>query len=202
MKTAVVGSRNLNVKFIRYYIPAATSEIVSGGAKGVDAFAKKYAEEMNCKYTEFLPDYEKYGRVAPLRRNDEIIDYADIVVAIWDGKSKGTKYVIDKCKKIGKSLIVCSLKLLKDINLLINDSCDYCNMTALGNEMLKKIISAELDREMYLEVDTKLINVCIKAILTNKSDFKFDPALNEIITGYEDNNEDMLIEVSDKYCEI
>lgn len=47
----------------------------------------------------FLPEYEKYGRAAPLRRNMEIISYADVVVALWDGESRGTKFVIDNCLK-------------------------------------------------------------------------------------------------------
>ena len=118
MKTAVIGSRSLNVIFLRDYIPAATTEIVSGGAKGVDTLAKSYAEEIGCKYTEFLPEYEKYGKAAPIRRNDEIIEYADVVVALWDGKSKGTKYVIDRCKKIGRSLIVYNMTALSDENLI------------------------------------------------------------------------------------
>lgn len=56
------------------------------------------------KFKEFLPEYEKYGRRAPLVRNDLIIDYADAVIAFWDGKSKGTKYVIDRCKKVNKDI--------------------------------------------------------------------------------------------------
>lgn len=108
MKTAVIGSRGLVLETsdIVVYLPKATTEIVSGGAKGINILAKNYAAKNNYRYTEFLPDYEKYGKAAPLKRNDEIIDYADIVLALWGGKSKGTKYVIDKCKKIGKSLVV------------------------------------------------------------------------------------------------
>ena len=48
---------------------------------------------------EFLPDYERFGRSAPLKRNLEIIAYADVVLAFWDGQSRGTKYVIDHCRK-------------------------------------------------------------------------------------------------------
>lgn len=50
---------------------------------------------------EFLPDYEKYGRSAPLRRNISIIEYSDLVLAFWDGRSRGTKFLIDNCKKMG-----------------------------------------------------------------------------------------------------
>ena len=53
---------------------------------------------------EFLPEYEKYGRRAPLVRNDLIVDYADVVLAFWNGKSTGTKYVIEKCKAKNKKV--------------------------------------------------------------------------------------------------
>ena len=106
MKIAVVGSRNLIVEDIEKYLPCKPNEIVSGGARGVDACAKRYAIENNIKLTEFLPDYKRYGRIAALRRNLDIINYADIVVALWDGRSKGTKNVIDNCKRINKKVIV------------------------------------------------------------------------------------------------
>ena len=201
MKVAVVGSRNLNVRSIQHFLPAETTEIVSGGAKGVDTAAKKFAKEMQYKYTELCPDYKKYGKVAPLKRNDEIIDYADLVIAIWDGKSKGTKYTIDRSIKIGKSLIVYRVFVCGETNLLLVEGCDYYNMTTLGNDMLKKIILAELDCEFCSDVDTQLINECIRAILTNKADFKLDPALKKKIADFETDNDDMLIEITKKYCE-
>ena len=101
MKVAVVGSRTLKIENIGDYIPKNTTEIVSGGAKGVDTCAREYAFQNNLKLTEFLPDYNKYGRSAPLKRNLQIIAYADCVLAFWDGKSRGTAYVIDNCKKSG-----------------------------------------------------------------------------------------------------
>jgi hypothetical protein len=53
-----------------------------------------------------LPDYKRYGKGAPLKRNLEIIEYADRVIAFWDGKSRGTKFVIDQCEKINKPVEV------------------------------------------------------------------------------------------------
>lgn len=99
MKVAVIGSRGLQVKDLERYLPEGVTEIVSGGARGVDTCAKSYALAHGLKLTEFLPEYEKYGRGAPLRRNITIIEYADLVLAFWDGKSRGTKFVIDNCKK-------------------------------------------------------------------------------------------------------
>ena len=99
MRVAVIGSRGLHVDHLEDYLPEGVTEIVSGGAKGIDTCAKDYALRHGLKLTEFLPEYEKYGRGAPLRRNITIIEYADFVLAFWDGKSRGTKYVIDNCKK-------------------------------------------------------------------------------------------------------
>ena len=101
MKVAVIGSRSLTVSNLGDYLPCDTTEIISGGAKGVDTCAKEYAFSHSIKIREYLPEYEKYGRAAPLKRNITIIQNADLVLAFWGGKSKGTKFVIDNCKKLG-----------------------------------------------------------------------------------------------------
>lgn len=102
MKVAVIGSRGLTIANLGHYLPSNTTEIVSGGAKGIDSCAEQYAQSQGVPVRVFLPDYKKYGKNAPLKRNLEIIRYADTVLAFWDGNSKGTKYVIDECKKSGK----------------------------------------------------------------------------------------------------
>lgn len=106
MKIAVVGSRGFSVDNLEKYLPEEVSEIVSGGARGIDACAGEYARAKRIKLTEFLPEYKRYGRGAPIKRNIEIIDYADEVIAFWDGQSKGTKYVIEQCKKKNKKVTV------------------------------------------------------------------------------------------------
>lgn len=106
MKIAVIGSRGLKVNDLGKYLPVGVTEIVSGGAKGVDTCAREYANTKGLKLTEFLPDYKRYGRGAPLKRNLQIIDYADEVLAFWDGQSRGTKYVIEQCKKRNKKVTV------------------------------------------------------------------------------------------------
>ncbi len=108
MKTAVIGSRGLTVENLEKYLPPETTEIVSGGAEGVDACAKRYALSRGIRFTEFLPEYRKFGKAAPLRRNDRIVEYADMVLAFWDGKSRGTRYVIEACQKRGKSIKIFS----------------------------------------------------------------------------------------------
>lgn len=110
MKVAVVGSRGIVVRDLEKYLPKDTTEIVSGGAKGVDTCAREYALANNIKLTEFLPEYDKFGRVAPLKRNITILEYADVVIAFWDRSSRGTKFVIDNAKKMGVPCRVYGLK--------------------------------------------------------------------------------------------
>ena len=98
MKVAVVGSRNFQLNNLEDYLPDSVTEIISGGAKGVDMGAREYALAHGIKLTEYLPEYDRYGRGAPLRRNITIIEQADLVLAFWDGRSHGTKFVIDQCK--------------------------------------------------------------------------------------------------------
>lgn len=104
MKVAVVGSRN--VKNIHYMtlcetMPIGASTIISGGAKGADALAKRYAEENGLFYEEYLPNYDRFGRAAPLKRNQQIVGRADYVIVLWDGKSQGSAYVIKYCMETG-----------------------------------------------------------------------------------------------------
>lgn len=106
MKVAVIGSRGLTIDNLGKYLPKETTEIISGGAKGVDACAREYAVSHGIKLTEFLPEYEKYGKSAPLKRNITIIEAADVVLAFWDGKSRGTKFVIEKCREVGKTVMI------------------------------------------------------------------------------------------------
>ena len=60
MKVAVIDSRNLYIDHLEKYLPEDATEIVSGGAKGIDTCARKYAIEHHTKLTEFLPEYDKY----------------------------------------------------------------------------------------------------------------------------------------------
>ena len=113
MRVAVIGSRSLKID-LEELIPKEATVIISGGAVGVDTKAKEYAIMHKLELIEFLPDYKKYARYAPLKRNDQIIENADLVIAIWDGKSRGTKYVIDKCNTQNKRIKVILCESRKD----------------------------------------------------------------------------------------
>ena len=108
MKVAIIGSRIIFATDIGMYISNG-DEIVSGGAVGIDSCAEEYAKKNGLKLTVFLPQYERYGRAAPIVRNQTIVDYADKIVAFWDGKSKGTLSVIKYAERTGKpcEIILC-----------------------------------------------------------------------------------------------
>ena len=64
MKVAVIGSRELQVANLGEYLPENTTEIISGGARGVDTSAREYAQHHGLKLTEYLPEYRKYGKAS------------------------------------------------------------------------------------------------------------------------------------------
>lgn len=103
MKVAVIGSRGLQVD-ISAYIPAEATEIITGGARGIDTQAERYAKEHGLKCTVFRPAYDILGPRAPLARNELIVNAADLVVAIWDGKSRGTRHAISRAMNQNKPL--------------------------------------------------------------------------------------------------
>lgn len=112
MKVAVVGSRGFEpmIKVSAYIYRLAKrepeTEIVSGGAPGVDSQAKHSAINNKLGYTEFPADWRGLGKRAGFSRNERIVEYADRVVAFWDGESRGTKHTIDLALKARKHLEV------------------------------------------------------------------------------------------------
>jgi len=119
MFVAVVGSRNLfpNDDLIFWSLPNDTTGIVSGGATGVDSCAARFAKNFGFPLKVFKPDYKKYGRKAPLMRNEIIIKAARFVVAFWNGKSSGTGHTIYLAKKAGLSVRVIRLNKSKQLSL-------------------------------------------------------------------------------------
>lgn len=75
--------------------------IVSGKAKGADYHGELYAKERNYRINEYPADWNKYGKRAGYLRNKEMAKASDALIAFWDGKSKGTKHMIDLAKSHG-----------------------------------------------------------------------------------------------------
>lgn len=106
MKLAIIGSRNINNIDISKHITLNPSQIISGGAKGVDTLAADYAAINNIGLLVIKPDYKAHRQGAPIRRNEKIVQLCDQVLAFWDGSSRGTKYVIDYAQKLGKHVTI------------------------------------------------------------------------------------------------
>lgn len=77
------------------------SEIVSGTARGADTFGEWFAEQCGIRVKRFPAYWDKYGKSAGYIRNKEMADYSTHLIALWDGKSKGTKHMIDLAKEKG-----------------------------------------------------------------------------------------------------
>lgn len=113
MNLAIVGTRNPGIGYLEWE-QLLLSEInvkdvtliVSGGAKGIDTFAKIFAARHHIPLREYLPDYSKYGRNATLRRNTLIVRDASIVVAFPSPDSRGTFHSIKEGYRFGKRVIV------------------------------------------------------------------------------------------------
>ena len=110
MKLAVVGSRDFNDYGMaeeaigKLVLKNSITELVSGGAGGADQLAERYAREHSIPITVFEPDWELQKRGAGHRRNEKIVSAADMVLAFWDGKSKGTKHTLDLACRLGKEV--------------------------------------------------------------------------------------------------
>lgn len=80
--------------------------IISGDAKGADTYGCIYARDNNISIRHFPADWQKYGASAGYIRNHEMGDYADELIAFWDGTSPGTKDMIDYMNKLGKKVTI------------------------------------------------------------------------------------------------
>ena len=105
MKLLIVGSRTIMNFDLVGHVPAETELIISGGATGMDTVAERYADAHGIEKLIIRPEYEKYGRAAPIKRNEIMVDMADAVLAVWDGESRGTKYTLGYARRMGKSII-------------------------------------------------------------------------------------------------
>ena len=106
MKLLVVGSRSITEFDLSPYISAEVDTIISGGAGGVDTLAEEYADRHRLSKYIMRPRYDLYGRGAPLKRNEQMVDLADAVLIIWDGQSKGTNYTLKYAQKKNKKVLL------------------------------------------------------------------------------------------------
>jgi hypothetical protein len=78
------------------------SKLISGGARGADKMAEKYAKEFKIPIEVIKPEWNIYGKRAGMIRNEIMINKCEIAIFFWDGNSPGTKHAINYAKRIGK----------------------------------------------------------------------------------------------------
>lgn len=108
MKVIVAGSRTFDRKeFLGVIIDAMAisnfevDEIVSGGARGIDTLAQEYADRMGLPCTTFHADWDKHGKAAGPIRNAAMADYADALLLIYDGHSRGSGNMLELARRKG-----------------------------------------------------------------------------------------------------
>ena len=115
-KLAIVGTRSPKLSYkeweillLQKFSPSDLSLIVSGGATGIDTYAKLFAGRHHIPLMEFLPDYTKYGIKAPLRRNTLIVKEVSKVVAFPSSDSRGTLHTISEARRLKKPVVVINI---------------------------------------------------------------------------------------------
>jgi len=88
---------------IEEYMGMPNIEIISGTARGADQLGERFATERNFDLHRMPANWDVDGKSAGYKRNERMAQYAKeddgVLIAFWDGKSKGTKHMIDMAKK-------------------------------------------------------------------------------------------------------
>lgn len=113
MILAIVGSRDPKISYPEFkelleevVDIKRVEKVVSGGAKGIDAFAESWAKENNKEIVVFKPEYNLYGKRAPLIRNTKIVDFCTKVVAFPTKDSRGTLHTIQEARSKNKRIVI------------------------------------------------------------------------------------------------
>ena len=108
MRVAIIGSRDFNdyelVQKTLNPVKEKITLIVSGGARGADSLGARYAKDNQIETSIFIPDWDKHGKSAGYIRNKDIVSNCDVVIAFWDGQSKGTQHSFKLAKELNKGI--------------------------------------------------------------------------------------------------
>lgn len=110
MKVIVAGSRDIKkfstveeaIKLAKFNI----TEVVSGGAYGVDRLGERWAKDNNIPLKVFMADWIRFSNRAGILRNIQMAEYGEALIAVWDGCSTGTKHMIDIATKKGLKVYI------------------------------------------------------------------------------------------------
>lgn len=114
MRVVIAGSRSISdYNILETAIVMSEFEItkvISGHARGVDRLGELWARKHKIPVQIFLPDWDRWGKSAGIRRNVEMLKVADGLIALWDGTSRGTKHSIDKAREMGLKVFVMEIR--------------------------------------------------------------------------------------------
>ena len=110
MKIVIAGSRS----FHDYQLLCQTlaperhriTQVITGGARGADALGKRWAWSKQVPWKGFKADWERFGKSAGVRRNYQMAQAGDVLIAFWDGQSPGTRHMITCMQQLGKLVVV------------------------------------------------------------------------------------------------
>ena len=115
MKLIIAGSRDITLTCACRAVEGALektgwchaiTEVVSGASGNVDKIGEFWAELMELPIKRFPADWDKHGKAAGPIRNRAMAEYADALIAVWDGESKGTANMILEMHRQGKPVFV------------------------------------------------------------------------------------------------
>lgn len=149
IKLIVAGSRTINdyalvseaiysgLAYLGYLLEALdVSELISGAARGVDQLGERWAKDNQVDIKRMPAEWQRYGKSAGYRRNEEMAIYANadgrgVLIAIWDGQSRGTKHMIDLAKKHGLLTLVWRTDRMQD-----NSKDSHIQIVARSGELV------------------------------------------------------------------
>lgn len=103
----ICGSKSIkNLDISRYIRPQSVGAVISGGASGVDTIVERWAKNHKIEFIAYTPNYKVFGKRAPLERDKDMVDAADVVFCFWDMESTGTLYTYNYAKSMGRKTIV------------------------------------------------------------------------------------------------
>lgn len=111
MKLIIAGGREFNdyellSETVYANFDLENLEIISGAARGADRLGQEFAHRNELVLYNFPADWDKHGKAAGYVRNTEMADFGDSLLAFWDGKSRGTKHMIDIATRKGLAVNV------------------------------------------------------------------------------------------------
>ena|SRR2546428_4423974 len=110
MKLIIAGSRTFTDYQLLSQVLSShkhlVSEVLHGGARGADHLGFRWAVRHHVRSRCFAADWERFGKSAGVRRNAQLAQAGDMLLAFWDGRSPGTRHIIGCMQQLGKPVVV------------------------------------------------------------------------------------------------